>query len=192
MSEAVFARLPRFDVAAPQNDADADAIEEVLSAAQTAVPVNDPEPLEPAAPDREHEYDAALSALQRAAETLAQESRQVVLQTVCAIASEIFPSLSQHFLAEELARELPVLLEKVDGHAEITAAPDFCEALEAAAHRLGLRADGIRFKARPGMVPGEVQIRWAAGGASYDHARLLSAVLRRFEIEPIRERNAPP
>jgi hypothetical protein len=113
-----------------------------------------------------------------------------VLRTITGIASELFPALTEAFLAEELARELPALLEQIEDRTEISAAPEFCDALQTALQRGAVRARDVRFKPSPHLQPGQVQIRWISGGADYDHARLLDAVQRRFEIDFMRERNA--
>jgi hypothetical protein len=188
MSESVFARLPRFDVAEPAFDVLADLVPEETAAPEEEAPVFAPPPVEARAPDRDVEIEAALSALLNETKALRHASQQAIVEAISAFSAGLFPNLTEQFLAEEIARELPALLHQLEGPIEICAAPDLCEALENAMQRLVVRTGTMRFKASSRLAPGEIQIHWAAGGANYDHARLLQTLRRRFETEITPER----
>ena len=190
MSDAVFAHLPRFDVVAERRPADwlrALASGEAMPAPvmqgleEDSLPAPPPVKSEPVAvhpiPQETAALQATIGNLSKLMDRLDREARQHSVQTVQAIAAQLFPELSRRFLAEEIGRHLPALIPSAGPVVEITAEPELAEQLrEMVARNAGLegRCEVI---GREGQGPGRADVSWRTGGVTFDFDGLLQACL---------------
>lgn len=197
MSEAVFSNLPRFDVATGPRPAEwLRAMISGEAAAPAEFPeIEEAEPLmsddllmsaEPAQvqPAVVHPVPREIVALQDAISSLSgvmeridREAHQHTVDTIQALAAQLFPELSRRFLAEEIGRHLPGLLPSAAPVVDIFAEP------ELAAQMAEIVSCHPSLEGRCNIVPSEIQgfgraeVSWRTGGVTFDFEGLLNACL---------------
>lgn len=191
MSEAVFSNLPRFDVAPGPRPAE---WLRAMIAGEPHVPAQPPEmedaaplfadeptPAQPAVvhpvPRETVALQAAVSGLAGLMERIDRESRQYTVETVQAVAAQLFPELSRRFLAEEIGRNLPGLLPSAVPVVDIYAEPELAgQMAEMITHHPSLEG-------RCNIIPsddqgfGRAEVSWRTGGVTFDFEGLLTACL---------------
>ncbi len=190
MSDAVFSQLPRFDVAsgprpaewlramtagetrpgahpAPREEADVVAPVPVKAEPVTVRPI----PQETAA------LQATISSLAKAMERIEAESRQQTVDTVRAIAGQLFPELSRRFLAEEIGRHLPALIPATVPVVDVRADPALAAQLEDMISRHPSLEGRCNVIPVEGQGNGRADVSWRTGGVTFDFEGLLAACL---------------
>lgn len=189
MSDAVFSHLPRFDAVtgprpadwlramtrddlqAPSRPAEADAPAPAPAQTKAEPAVVRPIPQETAA------LQATISSLAKAMERIDAESRQQTVETVQAIAGQLFPELSRRFLAEEIGRHLPGLIPVAVPVVDIRAEPGLAAQLEEMIGRTPSLEGRCNVIAQDGQGTGRAEVSWRTGGVSFDFESLLDACL---------------
>lgn len=194
MSNAVLARLPRFD--ADTGDAaerlrrvletagDAEA-ERQATPAEAEAPAPEPdepdsEPPAPPGPDPAA-LDAAIVALGEAAERVEREGQAQVAASLAALAGELFPRLAEAFLAAEIARHMEGLVPVSVAAIEITAPAELAERLGDAIARSPALSERCTVASAADSGDTRVEVSWSTGGAIFDFDALLAACLARLE-----------
>lgn len=184
MSSHVLSRLPRFDTAL-----DADALSRI--GVQGATPPTAPEApadeIESEAPEPAvepgadlAEVTAMVAALGEAVQTIEAGAREQLRAAIASLAADLFPQLSQAFLAEEIARTLEPMVPVSISALEIRSQPALAEPLREAVARIGSLAERCTVvEQEPPDAPG-VEVSWQTGGLTFDFERLLADSLARL------------
>ena len=190
MSEAVFSQLPRFDIATGPRPADwlrAMTSGDLQSPARPAPPedaeaIVQPAPkAEPAVvrpiPQETAALQATITSLSKLMTRIDAESRQQTVETVQAIAAQLFPELSRRFLAEEIGRHLPGLIPMAVPVVNIHAEPALAAQLQEMINNNSALEGRCNVIAREGQGDGRAEVSWRTGGVSFDFDSLLTACL---------------
>lgn len=186
MNRSVFHNLPRFDGAD-------DVFEDLLDTDQTAgqhqtLPeAEEATPLEPAPEPQPHWRDEVHDAMREALVSFDTATRDVPAkmqqqahEAVLTFLGDLFPKLSELFLAEEIARHLPDLLPTSKADIQIKAAPDIATELEEITLLNDFPTTDYSIVSEPKFRLGQVEISWASGGFSYDFSDRLERSLEQL------------
>ena len=187
MSDAVFSQLPRFDTVSGPRPAEwlrAMTAGESRAAPQPASREEAAPPapkVEPAAvrpiPQETAALQAAVASLAKAIERIDAESRLQTVESVRAIAAQLFPELSRRFLAEEITRHLPGLVPAAVPQVDIFAEPALAAQLQEIVGRLPSLEGRCTVIAKEGQGNGRADVSWRTGGVTFDFDSLLTDCL---------------
>lgn len=188
MSDAVFSHLPRFDVVSGPRPAEwlraltaGEGAAASHSAPREEAPLPAPAKTEPvsvrAIPQETAALQATVSSLAKAIDRIDAEARQQTVDTVRAIAGQLFPELSRRFLAEEIGRHLPALIPAAAPKVDIYAEPPLAAQLQEMIARHPSLEGRCTVIAREGQGNGRADVSWRTGGVTFDFDTLLAACL---------------
>lgn len=191
MSEAVFSHLPRFDAVSERRPADwlrALTAGEPLPEPDMPMAMMEEEPMapqpvksEPATvrpiPQETAALQATIGNLSKLMDRIDRESRQQTVESIQAIAAQLFPELSRRFLAEEIGRHLPGLIPASVPVVEITAAPELAAQLTEMVSRHPSLEGRCEIVSREGQAGSRADVSWRTGGVTFDFEGLLNDCL---------------
>lgn len=191
MSDAVFSHLPRFDVVSGPRPAEwlrAMTGGDLQAPARSATPENvETAPSQPAVkvepavvrpiPQETAALQAAVASLSKLMERIDTESRQQTVETVQAIAAQLFPELARRFLADEIGRHLPALIPVAVPIVDIRAEPELAAQLQDMISRNPSLEGRCNVIAQEGQGNGRAEVSWRTGGVSFDFESLLEACM---------------
>ncbi len=190
MSDAIFSHLPRFDVVSGPRPAEwlramtagethapaQPAAREEADVAPPALVKAEPVAVRPI-PQETAALQATVSSLAKAIERIEAESRQQTVETVRAVASQLFPELSRRFLAEEIGRHLPGLIPVAVPVVDIRAEPGLAAQLQEMIDRHPSLEGRCNVIPVEGQRNGRADVSWRSGGVTFDFDSLLAACL---------------
>lgn len=149
------------------------------------VPAPDPEPEAtaqalPEDPDNA-QLQAMLSALSEAMYRLEDEARTRTDRTIRSMAAQLFPVLSDLFLAEEIGRHLPEIVPSDVPVVEIRAEARLAEQLRCMLETSDPLSTKCTVAVDVDQTGGRVDIGWDQGGLALNFEALLDACLARLE-----------
>ena len=175
MSEAVFARFPRFDEPAASQNGDTHLVggvpEEQESLAQQ-------EAKQQAV--REQRMEAALQSLANEAERAQVRLQDQTTEWVVAISERLFPELSRLFLAEEIGKQLPALIPGAATQVEIRADAELAGQLREVIARSNRLTSLCSVADDANVAEGKAEVSWVTGGLNLDFSGLLDACVDRL------------
>lgn len=195
MSDAFLANLPRFDGnetrlsssqlrlllgQVPAADAEVGQIRDASLASVSSHIAPDTAVDADVAPGRAPEFaeiEIMLSAMSDAIERIERESREHTVRVTQSISEKLFPELSRLFLADEIARHLPVMVPSSAPAVEIRAQPALLGKLRAAIADMPGLTDRCAVVAAFEDEDAQVRVSWETGGLTFDFDSLLKACL---------------
>ena len=175
MSEAVFAKLPRFDEPASGVRRDSRLVGGAPSEEETLA---QQEAKRQAV--REQRMEAALQSLADQAEQGQQRLQDQTTEWVVAISERLFPELSRMFLAEEIGKQLPGLIPAAATQVEIRADAELAGQLREVIGRSNRLASLCTVADDAAVSHGRAEVNWLTGGLNLDFAGLLDACVDRL------------
>lgn len=176
MSEAVFARFPRFD-----EPEDAVETEMQLVGGMPEIQESAEEQAAKRQADREQRMDAALQSLADEADRAREQLQDKTTEWVIAISERLFPELSRLFLAEEIARQLPSLIPASTLQVEIRAEAELADQLREVVGRSNRLSALCTIADDAEVVEGRTEVSWTTGGLDLDFVGLLDACVERLK-----------
>ncbi|MEQ9505284.1 MAG: hypothetical protein RLO80_03360 [Hyphomonas sp.] len=193
MSSAALTGLPRFDTEAAAGtssgpsswlrELDSKAVPDAarkapqdVQAATGPAPAAMPAVESPALLDLK-KIEASLAALNSKLDKIERDAQAQALQTVQSMAAKLFPELSRHFLAEEIARHLPGLVPDMAAVIEIRAEAELAGKLTELVERLPALTHRCTVTPTEAEGQGRVDVSWQTGGVTFDFDGLLQGCL---------------
>ena len=175
MSDAVFAKLPRFDTAGARlgHRSRLDIIEEEHT-----------QRLEEERQQHQTHFNRKMSAVEATLASLADrvekveaDARRQTAASVAAIAERLFPKLSRRFLAEEIALHLEKMIPPGEVRIDIKAEPHLAEQLYEVIQRSDRLAEICEVSSDETPGSSRVDVSWQTGGLDFDFDGLLEACI---------------
>ena len=180
MSEALFAKLPRFDLPAKRQTADIRPFDQPDPVAETPAQPDPAEADRVRAAEKLAAIEQTLTALAGKIDEVNARSKQETSEMVVSISEALFPELSRLFLAEEIGKHLPALLPDVATGVEIRAAKGLVESLNEMIGRSNRLSSLCAVIGDDAQIETQVEVTWRTGGLTFDQGVLLEACIDRL------------
>ncbi len=179
MSEALFARLPKFDEleSAGSGTARKAAPAQPVQSAEDAARASAEAAFKQKSSKHLSEIEATLGALSQAITTVQQDGRKQTVESVVAIAERLFPELSKKFLSEEIALHLEKMIPESAASVDIKAEPDLAESLKSVIERSNHLSSVCAVTPDASPKGERVTVSWKTGGLTFDFNGLLEACI---------------
>ena len=187
MSEALLAKLPRFDGPGTSSPVNQRSRLELIEQEHS-------QRLEQERAQHQSQFtrqinavEATLASLADKVERIEEDARQQTAASIVSMAEQLFPKLSRRFLAEEIALHLEKMIPPGEVRIDIRAEPHLAKQLYEVIERSNRLATICEVV--PSEEPGgsRVDVSWSTGGLDFDFDGLLEACIGHLRSDRKRE-----
>ena len=175
MSDALFARLPRFDTSGARlsHRSRIDELEEEHAQRMKEDRLQHQSRFN----SQLNAVEATLASLAEKVEKVEADARRQTATSITAIAERLFPKLSRRFLAEEIALHLEKMIPPGEVRIDIRAEPHLAEQLYEVIQRSERLAEICEVTSDEEPGGSRVDVAWQNGGLDFDFDGLLEACI---------------